>query len=215
MDFATPITAGKLHSKFAPHVTHLSERMGLFTLIVLGESIIGVVIGMTNQTWNVYSVVVASFGVCISFSIWWLYFTNSSGSAIQSLRDKSKIGRYYSWLYGHFPLVIGITALGVGISHLVSIDQWKILGEIDLWIICGSLAISLIAQIIIELVTKEVTKSHLNTIKRWIYFRIPFIIVILLIPAVTKTFATSLFISFILITVLALQIVLDFYANRA
>ncbi|MGZ5490419.1 MAG: low temperature requirement protein A [Nitrososphaeraceae archaeon] len=57
IDFATPNTAGKLHSKFAPHISHLPERMGLFTLIVLGESIVGIVTGMTEQVWDVYSVI--------------------------------------------------------------------------------------------------------------------------------------------------------------
>jgi len=49
IDFATPNIAGKLHSKVAPHISHLPERMGLFTLIVLGESIVGIVTGMNEQ----------------------------------------------------------------------------------------------------------------------------------------------------------------------
>ena len=40
IDFATPNTLGKLHSKFALHISHLPERIGLFTLIVLGESLL-------------------------------------------------------------------------------------------------------------------------------------------------------------------------------
>ena len=49
IDFATPISMSKLTSKFAPHISHLPERMGLFTLIVLGESIVCIVNGMTEQ----------------------------------------------------------------------------------------------------------------------------------------------------------------------
>jgi len=52
IDFAIPNTLGKLHSKFAPHISHLPERIGLFTLIVLGESIAGIVSGMTEQVWD-------------------------------------------------------------------------------------------------------------------------------------------------------------------
>jgi low temperature requirement protein LtrA len=33
IDFATPITVGRLHSQFAPHVSHLPERMGLFAIM--------------------------------------------------------------------------------------------------------------------------------------------------------------------------------------
>jgi low temperature requirement protein LtrA len=49
IDFATPITTRKLQPRYAPHKSHLPERMGLFTLIVLGESIVSIVIGMTDQ----------------------------------------------------------------------------------------------------------------------------------------------------------------------
>ena len=57
IDFATPNTAWKLHSKFVPHISHLPERMDLFTLIVLGESIVGIVTGSTEQVWDVYSLI--------------------------------------------------------------------------------------------------------------------------------------------------------------
>ena len=57
IDFATPNTAWKLHSKFVPHISHLPERMGLFTLIVLGESIVGIVTGSTEHVWDVYSLI--------------------------------------------------------------------------------------------------------------------------------------------------------------
>jgi low temperature requirement protein LtrA len=52
IDFATPITLGRLHSQFAPHISHLPERMGLFTIIVLGESVLEVVVGMSNTEFD-------------------------------------------------------------------------------------------------------------------------------------------------------------------
>ena len=53
IDFATPLGAGKLHSQLAPHATHLPERFALFILIVLGEAIAGVVMGLTKHAWSV------------------------------------------------------------------------------------------------------------------------------------------------------------------
>ncbi|MDF2770328.1 MAG: low temperature requirement [Nitrososphaeraceae archaeon] len=135
IDFATPITAGKLHSQFAPNISHLPERMGLFTLIVLGESIVSIVIGMSDQQWNTYSVVVSSLGLCISFSLWWLYFDSSGRMPIQILVEKSNIVIYSIWLYIHFPLVVAITAVGVGIRHLISNEQYSPLTVSDLWLI--------------------------------------------------------------------------------
>jgi low temperature requirement protein LtrA len=72
IDFATPITVGRLHSRFAPHISHLPERMGLFTIIVLGESILGVVPGIPNMEFGIYSMLILAISLSIPFSLWWL-----------------------------------------------------------------------------------------------------------------------------------------------
>jgi low temperature requirement protein LtrA len=128
IDFVTPLTAGKLHSQYAADPSYLPERLGAFVLIVLGESIAEIVIGMTGQVWNAYSVTGASLGLCISFGIGWLYFENIR----QAVKEKAKYGMYYVWLYTQFPLVIAITAGGVGIRHLVSSEPGKIIGYPEL-----------------------------------------------------------------------------------
>ncbi len=113
--------------------------MGLFTIIVLGESIISIVTGMTEQVWNVYSVTVSSLGLCISFSLWWLYFDSTGRLPIQILK-KGRTFLFSIWLFTHFPLVVAITAVGVGIRRLVSSEQHSVLSTSDLWLICGSVA---------------------------------------------------------------------------
>ncbi|WP_370588539.1 low temperature requirement protein A [aff. Roholtiella sp. LEGE 12411] len=50
IDFATPLTARKFQLGLLPHASHLPERFGLFTMIVLGEAIIAVVKGVTKLT---------------------------------------------------------------------------------------------------------------------------------------------------------------------
>jgi low temperature requirement protein LtrA len=213
IDFATPITAGRLHSKFAPDTSHLPERMGLFTLIVLGESIVGLVAGMIHQIWNIYSVSVVSLGLCISFSIWLLYFPNVRGSAIDAVRKRSKIGIYYTWLYSHFPLVVGITAIGVGIRHLVSKEQGTLLSIGDLWLVCIAISVFLISQIILQFTSIELDHDHIYRIRRWMLFRIITIAAILLFPIIGNSYATSLFVSFVVLSILAIHIILDFLAH--
>jgi low temperature requirement protein LtrA len=210
IDFATPLTAGKLHSRFAPDVSHLPERMGLFTLIVLGESIVSIVVGMTNQTWNLYSVTVSSLGLCISFSLWWLYFSDVKGTAIQAVREKAKIGIYYAWLYAHFPLVIGITAVGVGIKDIVSLEQGRVIEPATLWLICISLTTSLISLTILQISRLEENINRFVYSKRWILFRAITVTVLLYIPVLYYVFSSTLFISFILILILSLQIIFDY-----
>ncbi|MBD2435885.1 low temperature requirement protein A [Nostoc sp. FACHB-110] len=142
LEFAIVTTAGKsVHVELAPHASHLPERFGLFTLIVLGEAVLAVVNGVAQQEWHFSSVYTAVFGLSIAFSLWWLYFDNLGGSAIQAARACRHIGAYQTWVYMHLPLVIGITATGVGVEHAIANDLGLGLAIAERWLICASLAL--------------------------------------------------------------------------
>jgi low temperature requirement protein LtrA len=212
IDFATPITAGKLHSRFAPDISHLPERMGLFTLIVLGEAIAGIITGMTDQVWNIYSVVVASLGLCVSFSLWWLYFDSSGRLPIHILKEKGNIAIYYIWLYTHFPLVVAITAVGVGIRRLLSSDQHSALANSDLWLICGSVSMSLISQGILHLISMENGNKDdsFNHRKKFGIYRIISAVAIISIPILFGNYNNiPIVIASILTGICGIQIILD------
>jgi low temperature requirement protein LtrA len=209
IDFATPISTSKLTSKFAPHISHLPERMGLFTLIVLGESIVGIVNGMTEQIWDVYSVIEASLGLCISFSLWWLYFDSTGRLPIQILREKGKISLYLIWLYTHFPLVVAITAVGVGIRRLVSSEQHSVLSNSDLWLICGSVAISLISQSVLHLISIDQDTHDFTRRKKFAISRIVSSVVIISIPIILNNYGIPIIIASLITGVCGFQIIFD------
>jgi low temperature requirement protein LtrA len=209
IDFATPISTSKLTSKVAPHISHLPERMGLFTLIVLGESIVGIVTGMTEQVWDVYSVIEASLGLCISFSLWWLYFDSTGRLPIQILREKGRISLYLIWLYTHFPLVVAITAVGVGIRRLVSSEQHSVLDNSDLWLICGSVAISLISQSVLHLISIDRDTHDFTRRKKFAISRVVSAIVIISIPILLNNYGIPIIIASLITGVCGFQIVFD------
>ncbi|MDF5714312.1 MAG: low temperature requirement protein A [Rhizonema sp. NSF051] len=152
VDFGTMMTAGEsVHVELAPHTSHLPERFGLFTMIVLGESVLAVVHGVAKQHWNVSSAISAVFGMSIAFSLWWVYFDNLGGSAIQAARTCRRIGAYQIWVYMHLPLVIGLTATGVGVEHVVSSNPNLALPLLDRWLICASLSLCLLTLGVIYL----------------------------------------------------------------
>ena len=210
IDFATPLTAGRLHSQFAPHISHLPERMGLFTLIVLGESIVSIVIGMADQQWNIYSVVVSSLGLCISFSLWWLYFDSSGRLPIQILIEKSNIVIYSIWLYIHFPLVVAITAVGVGIRHLISNEQYFPLSVSDLWLICISVSVFLVSQGILYLISRNNSNNGkvLNK-KKFVIYRIGSIVAIISIPFLFYNAGIPIVIASLITGICGLNIIYD------
>lgn len=209
IDFATPISTSKLTSKFSPHISHLPERMGLFTLIVLGESIVGIVNGMTEQIWDVYSVIEASLGLCISFSLWWLYFDSTGRLPIQILREKGRISLYLIWLYTHFPLVVAITAVGVGIRRLVSSEQHSVLSSSDLWLICGSVAISLTSQSVLHLISIDRDTHDFTRRKKFAISRIVSALVIISIPILLNNYGIPIIIASLITVICGFQIVFD------
>jgi low temperature requirement protein LtrA len=150
IDFATPLTARTLHSQLAPHAVHLPERFALFTLIVLGESITGVVSGLVRQQWSLASAVAAILGLSLAFSLWWVYFDNLDASPIRAARV-GHIWIYQTWLYAHLPLVIGLTATAVGVQHVVLSPQDMALPLEERWLICGGIAIVMLSLGLIHL----------------------------------------------------------------
>ncbi|BAY75325.1 low temperature requirement A [Nostoc linckia NIES-25] len=141
IDFTTPLTARKFQLRLLPHASHLPERFGLFTIIVLGEAIIAVVNGVSEQKWQTSTVISAVFGLIIAFSWWWVYFDNLGGKPIEIARTHGKVGVVNLWLYTHLPLVIGIAAAGVGVEEILLSKQTLALPDSQRWLICGSVAL--------------------------------------------------------------------------
>jgi low temperature requirement protein LtrA len=140
-DFAVPLSAGQLHARFAPHTRHLPERFGLFTLIVLGETIVAVVAGLANHPWSWLDGLTGFLGLILAFSFWWLYFDNLDDAVIRAARERGRIWIYQSWLYAHFPLYAALAATGVGIAYAIRADQYCVLPAPQRWLVAGGAAV--------------------------------------------------------------------------
>ena len=160
IDIGTPLLfARQLSVQFAPHVHHLPERFGFFTIIVLGIVILGVVNGIAAHNWTVPSIICAGLGLGIAFSLWWIYFDTVDGSEIRALRENKQIGIYLTWLYIHFPLIIGFTAFGVSIEHVVLSNQALALPSAERWLLCISTFLCLLTLGVIQMTSAMTTKS--------------------------------------------------------
>jgi len=120
IDLGTPWLALP-HSIETPHdAAHLPERFNLFTLILLGESVVAVMQGMESQEdWTPAAALAAIAGMGIAFMICWWYFAGA-GAREQRLRTHRDAIRFHLWSYAHFPLYLGIVVLGVGIQRIVT-----------------------------------------------------------------------------------------------
>lgn len=119
------------------------ERLGLLTIIVLGEVIVGVVSGVAGHqplTWPI-SVTVA-LGMLIAIGLWWIYFDFVSQHFPITGRAKMM-----SWLYLHLPMTAGIAATGAAILDVVehsgepltTASRWLLVGAVALALICIAL----------------------------------------------------------------------------
>jgi low temperature requirement protein LtrA len=76
------------------------ERFGLFTIIVLGEVIVGVIRGLQsvpNLDWLTGAT--ALLGMLLAVGIWWIYFDLISGN-----KPRPGRGSAMAWIYLHLPL---------------------------------------------------------------------------------------------------------------
>jgi low temperature requirement protein LtrA len=145
VDIITPLTAGKLNIRFPLHPTHLPERFGLFTIILIGEAIVSVVYVISGLGLNLSTGFIGIMGLVIAFSIWWGYFEEARGAEARIQAEGKEIGRYQLWLYSHFPLLLGIVGTTAGIRHVLSNHNLSLLAPSEAWLLCISLAIAFIS----------------------------------------------------------------------
>jgi low temperature requirement protein LtrA len=144
VDLATPLLGGRFVKQFPPSMTHIPERMGLFTIIVLGESLFAAIAGLSKQVdWTWQPTTIAVLGLVTAFSLWWMYFDTLDSSALMDMRA-GQMRRSLLWLYLHLPLVIGITAIGVGTKYgiykTLTAATFPTAGR---WLMVGALALCL------------------------------------------------------------------------
>jgi hypothetical protein len=106
-------------------------------------------------------------------------------------------------------LVVAITAVGVGIRRLVSSDQHSALANSDLWLICGSVALSLISQSILHLISTDRDAQDFTRRKKFAISRIVSAIVIISIPILLNNYSIPIVISSLITVIYGFQIVFD------
>jgi low temperature requirement protein LtrA len=128
IDLGTPWAVVPHSVTAPPDAAHLPERFGLFTLILLGESVAAVMHGMESQeNWPVEAALSAFLGMASLFLIWWWYFDGADAVSEQHVRSDREALRFHIWTYAHFPLCLGIVIVGVGIQRIVTTASHSLL----------------------------------------------------------------------------------------
>lgn len=102
------------NSRVCLAASHLGERFGLFTLIILGENCMGF-IQMVAEADTTSSVIACNvFGVTIIFCYFFMYFDDFSGEFMA----QSNLSQL--WMYLHFPLHLFQVAFGIALTNIIS-----------------------------------------------------------------------------------------------
>jgi low temperature requirement protein LtrA len=116
LELLAPIWAQR-SGRFRWHPEHITERYGLFTIIVLGESILSAslaVASLTVEGLTAELVGILLGGLVTVFTMWWLYFE-------QPVRQRTSVRAGFAWGYGHLPIWAAAAAVGSGLA--VAIEQ--------------------------------------------------------------------------------------------
>lgn len=150
LELITPFFTVKA-TRFLPiDQSHIPERFGLFTIIVLGEAVIATANGAAKVAWNAATVSTAALGFAMAACIWWLNFEFVEDSAIKS---RSLTPRFV-YLYGHFFIVASIVAIGIGVEHSIKEATEAHLHTPTLALLGGGVAVYLAVITIIRLIVK-------------------------------------------------------------
>ena len=115
IEILTPLLSRKVLKTVPVKSHHLPERFGLFTIILLGESVITIATKLNVTPWSIFTVAAAISGFFILTTIWWLYF---------NLMEKYIIGKELHTgqhvIYGHLFIYSGLSSIAVFIGFSIA-----------------------------------------------------------------------------------------------
>jgi len=123
----------------------LVERFGLFTIIVLGEVILGVVAGLSAAGPDLLTIVTGSLALVTGFGLWWIYF-----DLVGRRLPRSGPGTIWTWMLSHLPIQLSIVAAGAGIVDLIEHAHDATTPHETALLLGGSVALGLLALIVTE-----------------------------------------------------------------
>jgi low temperature requirement protein LtrA len=122
----------------------LTERFGGFMIIVLGETLTGVVAGLSGRPISALTLAVGLVAVIIGFGAWWTYFDFAGGR-----RPRPGPAATLQWSFGHLPLTAAIAAMGAAMVSLVDHAHDGRTPAATAWVICAGAAVVLAVTMLV------------------------------------------------------------------
>jgi low temperature requirement protein LtrA len=123
----------------------LTERFAAFTIIVLGETLTGVVAGLTAQPVSALTLTVGLVAVVVGFGAWWTYFDFAGHH-----HPRPEPAASLQWILSHLPLTAAIAAMGAAMVSLVGHAHDGRTPAATAWVLCAGAAVVLCATMLVS-----------------------------------------------------------------
>ena len=113
IDVMTPFTTDEGKTERRLNISHLQERLGLFVILVIGESMLVVAITSTAAQLQAIEPYVILSGMVMMIALWWMYF---------DYLDRHKTDRrpaFFPYLHSHAALFLGIVFMAAGFRNIL------------------------------------------------------------------------------------------------
>ncbi|MFJ3926060.1 low temperature requirement protein A [Streptomyces sp. NPDC090022] len=128
------------------HPHHIAERYGLFTIIVLGETIAASTVAVQSALDEHEALdlllPIAAGGLLLVFAAWWIYFAVPVHDRLRGNREA------IPWGYGHYVIFASAAAIGAGIE--VAVEQ--AVGKAHISTLAASLSVTVPAALFLAFV---------------------------------------------------------------
>lgn len=155
MECAVPVFA-EARGSTPWHPEHIAERFGLFTLLLLGESILAsanALIDVLAEGEHVAELLwLAASGLVISAGIWWIYYAREQHGALTSTR------RGFAFGYSHYAIFAAVGAVSAGVE--VEIDA--ITGHAEVPDAVAGLALTLPVSVFLAATWALLLRRHVS-----------------------------------------------------
>jgi low temperature requirement protein LtrA len=122
----------------------LIDRFGTLTIIVLGETLTGVVAGLAREPVGGLTLAVGLVAVVVGFGAWWTYFDFAGHRHPRPTPAAS-----LQWMLSHLPLTAAIAAMGAAMVSLVDHAHDVRTPAATAWLLCAGAAVVLGATMLV------------------------------------------------------------------
>jgi low temperature requirement protein LtrA len=123
----------------------LIERFGQLIIIVLGETVTGVVVGLAGEPISGLTLTVGLVALVVGFGAWWTYFDFAGQRPPRPTRPASA-----HWLFTHLPITAAIAAMGAAMVSLVDHAHDDRTPSATSWVLSAGVAVVLAATLLLS-----------------------------------------------------------------